>query len=459
MQLNSTIGARYSAATGGWPVNLSKEAQQKIKQDPAGFMYSLVKQQYSMYKKEIAHWIAARQEFENIFNPQRIQYLQLCRDVMTDSFIFGQVRNRIDRVLNKPFRIVSATGEELPLKKKFFKKKWFYDYAQLAMQAKFYGHTLIYFNEIQGGQIKKVDHVWRDHVIPEKKIIVKMIYDLDGVDYTQNPLAAFCIGVGNDHDLGLFEKAIPLYILKKHSWQSWDQFEEMFGIPIRIAKTASQDKRVLGVIEDWLRDLGSAAYGMFPADTELEIKESTRSDAYQVFEQKRVACNEELAILFNGQFETSSKSGSRAKAESVINNTQTEITNSDLRDLYHLTNDELIPRMAAMGGYDIAEDDEFEWDNTEVLLAKDRVLVYKSISDMGFELDQKDVEKSFGVVITGKKAPVSLFGATPDPDKEEKEPDPEDPKKKDPEKDPNDPANKLINMHKQIIKLYALQKV
>jgi len=73
---------------------------------------------------------------------------------------------------------------------------------------------------------------------------------------------------------------------QKHSWQNWDEFEEMFGIPMRTAKTASTDKRVLDEIDKWLQDFGSSNYARLPQDVEFEIKESTSRDAFNVFNEK-----------------------------------------------------------------------------------------------------------------------------------------------------------------------------
>lgn len=386
---------------------LSKELQKQIKDDPTGFMVNIVKQQFSLYKKEIEHWQMARALAKQTYLPRRTILYQLYEDIMTDPFIYGQWQNRANRITNKNFKVVGFTDRKENLNKtNLFKKAWFYDFLTYALESRREGYSLPYVSKLIGTEIKAIELAYREHVLPEAGQIIFSQGDVDGPSFLDGDISKYCVGVGKPKDLGLLEKIAPLYILKKHSWQSWDQFEEMFGMPIRIAKTASQDKRVQAMINEWLQDLGSAGHAVFPAGTELDIKESTRSDAFAVFENKRKACNEEIAIIINGQFETSNNSGSKAKTKSVVESTQDEITDDDLRFLYYVINDQLIPMMQGLG-YDINADDwDFEWDSTVELKPLEKIQIYKNINDMGFQLDQNDVATTFGVKITGVKAPV-----------------------------------------------------
>src|SRR5690606_5264683 len=114
----------------------------------------------------------------------------------------------------------------------------------------------------------EIDIVDRKHVIPELNGFLPDLTKDNVTSYLVPPFVDYCFPTGRSGWLGLLDAAAPLYILRKHSWANWDQFEEMFGIPIRIAKTASQDKKVRAQISSWLKDLGSAAHAVFPQDTE-----------------------------------------------------------------------------------------------------------------------------------------------------------------------------------------------
>ena len=374
-----------------------------LKEDPAGFMVSIIKSQHSEYKIEINNWLAARAAALNTDRPRRKLWYEICDKVMTDAIVISEVNKRLDRCLNKNFKINDfSSKKENPEKTDLFTKSWFYDWMKYALESKIYGFSLPYIKSIVDGAIGEIGLVDRKHVIPELK---GFLPDLSGDkvnDYTTPPFNQYCTPVGKAGNLGLMDAIIPLYILKKHSWANWDQFEEMFGIPIRIAKTASTDPKVKAAITAYLKDMGSANYALFPQDTTLEIIENKSTDAFKVFNEKRKAANEEICILINSQFETGNQTGSRAKTESVISNTQDETTKSDLRFLYFEVNDKLMPIMAGVGYPINPMQDVFHWNIPEDL--EEKLKVFQGVNSMGFELDPVQVEEIFNVKILGKKA-------------------------------------------------------
>lgn len=387
-----------------------------IKQDPARIMVQLMRMQKSMYSKEINTWRMARQEAEDVNNPRRILITELYEDIILDPFIYGQVYNqRILRISNKKFKIVDDKGETNEEVTQLLRRAWFKKFIKHSMESIMYGYSLMYVKSIENALIKDIDLVYREHVSPEKGVFYLNPYDSTGLDFNKPPYVNYCIGVGETNDLGLLNKAAPLYILKKHSWANWDEFEEIFGIPIRWAKTASQDKKVQAEIENWLKDMGSAAYGLFPSDTEFEIRESTRPDAFQVFNEKRKAANEELSILFNGQTMTTTNGSSRSQAE-VHERSHQEISLDDEEFVLHVVNDSLFPLLRKLG-YPIADGYRFEWDKSIELSPKEKIEIYKGVSDLGFKLDQQEVENAFGVKIVGEKEiapPKELGGSKPE---------------------------------------------
>lgn len=399
----------FKSADFSQPQNKGKTNSGSYKDDPAGFMVSIIKAQHSEYKIEINNWLSAREEALNILRPRRQPWIEMCDKIMTDATVLAEVNKRIDRVLNKEFKITEFSNKkENPDKTDLFNKEWFYDWQRFELESIFYGHSLPYIKKIQDGLITEVDIVDRKHIIPE---LHSFLPDLNGVqliDYTVPPFSQYSTPVGKNWKLGLFDAIAPLYILKKHSWANWDQFEEMFGVPIRIAKTASTDPKVKAAITAWLKDMGSANFGLFPKDAEMEIIESKQTDAFKVFNEKRKAANEEICTLINSQAEGSSDKGSRAKTESMITNTQDETTKADLRFIYFQVNDKLMFVLQGIGYPIDAVSDIFQWNIPDNL--QEKLTVFKGVNDMGFELDPTQVEEVFNVKILGKKETSSPSG-------------------------------------------------
>lgn len=383
-----------------------KPTKEELKKDPGLVMANIVKQQRTLYSKNMSDWIAARAQAENPIYPMRTLLYDIYEDAILDNFIHGLIYNhRVLPIKNKVFNIKNKADKADPIKTAFFKKGWFMDLRTWYMEAKAaYGFSLPYMEEMEfdgkTSWIKKLTLLERKNVHPQSHIIAKYQTDLEGLDYTTDPIYKYVLPCGDSDDLGLLNKAVPMYILKKHGWQNWDEFGELFGMPIRTVKTASQDPRVISEIEGWLKDMSTAAYGIFPDSTELDIKESKHTDAYKVFAEIIKMANEELAILFCGQTMTTMDGSSRSQAE-VHQAVQDEITKDDEESFKTWVNEFLIPLLRDKHNYPFDDGDYFEWYQAEDLQAL--LKLYIGINNMGFQLDAADVTEKFGVKITGIK--------------------------------------------------------
>ena len=64
-----------------------------------------------------------------------------------------------------------------------------------------------------------------------------------GIDYRQPPFSDWLIEAGRPDDLGLYLKAASQTIPKKNLLAFWATFGEIFGLPMRIARTTSRDQK------------------------------------------------------------------------------------------------------------------------------------------------------------------------------------------------------------------------
>lgn len=366
---------------------------------------SLMRLQMSLFRKEMDYFLSARMIALNTVLPNRYQLLQLYRDIELDLFIKGQANQRINRVKNRKFKIVNKkTGEIDDEKTKLLNKKFYKEFVRYAMEAKFWGFSLIYFTQDANGN-PVTNLTWREHVLPDRNCILINPMDTTGIDFLNDArVKNFVIPVGDPKSLGLYENVAIAYFMRKHSWSNWDEFEELFGIPIRYLTTASTDKKVLDQLEMYMQTMGSANYGIFPQDSKLEVKEGRTQDAHQVFNEKRKAANEEIAFLINGHSEQSNDKGSRGKSETIIANTQAEITEDDKSDIADLINEYLLPKLANLFGMPFTEDDEFQWNDTQKLSPKEQAEIYKTVYDMGYEIDEESIEEALSVQIVGRRS-------------------------------------------------------
>lgn len=368
-------------------------------------LMEIIKNQNTAYVKEIKHLKMARFQAMNPEMPRRKMLIEFYDEILqNESFAFGRSNTRTLRISNKDFVIENNKEADLE-KTKLLQKRWFTDLIKMIHESIYYGYSLPFIDKLDDeGMVLSVDMVYRDHIIPEKCEILKRIEDPNGIDFTRGDYALWSFFVNHKHSLGLLNKIAHLYIFKKHSWQNWDEFEEKFGIPMRIAKTASTDKRVLREIDKWMTNLGSAGQARFPQDTELEIKESKTTDSWNVFNEKRKACNEEIATVFDGHFETAKDTGSRAKAGSIIESTQNLITADDAKFVKNVINDQVLPLLINLG-YPFSEDDVFEWNENTKLDPKDRLAIYQGVQKLGYKPSKETLETEFDIVLEDAKDP------------------------------------------------------
>lgn len=365
-------------------------------------MVDAIKRQRTLYNKEIKDWKMARAVALDPITPRRKPLIDIMEEVLDDPFIFGRSETRKLRISNKGVAIVDK-NEEIDLEKtKLLQKLWFNNFIKYALDSIYFSYTLMYPKELdENGFIKTMSYVYRDHIVPETTELLINPYDLNGENFTEGEMKRWTLWINHEHSIGLLNKAIPLWIFKKHSWQNWDEFEEMFGIPMRTAKVASTDPRVKREVDKWLKDLGSAGWARFPEGVEIDIKESNSRDSFNVFNEKRKACNEELANLFDGNSETAKDTGSRAKTGEIINGTQKLIALDDETFIMFLINDDLLPWLRDLG-YPFEETDTCIWNDNEQLSPKERLDIFKGVRDLGYKIKKEQIEKELDVEIVGE---------------------------------------------------------
>ncbi len=186
----------------------------------------------------------------------------------------------------------------------------------------------------------------------------------------------------------------------------------------QVLKTSSQDPRVIAEIEDWAKQMGTSAYGVFPSDTEIEIKENSKTDAFRVFYEMIKTANEGLAVLFSGQTMTSMDGSSRSQAE-VHQDVAFEIRKDDENFLQYEISD-LLELLRTKHNYPFEEGDRFEWDVPEDV--KGLLEVFKAVNEMGFQLDPEEISNRLGVKILGLKPNPAAAPPTDEDKGKKKEP-------------------------------------
>ena len=309
--------------------------------------------------------------------------------------------------MQKPFTLTGKSGKEDDKARVIFEREWFMDFLDLALDAPYWGHSLIQFGNIitDNGVMSfdGVELVPRKHVVPEYGVIVREAGDdwKNGIPYRQGDIAAWCIEVGKPRDLGLLLKCAPQSLSKKNMLAYWDTFGEIFGMPIRIAKTISQDKKDHAAIEQMLADMGAASWGLFPEGTEIDIKESSRGDAYNVYDKRIDRCNSEISKGILNQTMTIDSGSSLSQSETHLEVFE-NVCRADATRIKYLVNGRLIPLMIRHGFP--LRGVAFDWDEAANYTPAEQREIERMLLQGGYDVDPKYFSDKYKIPITGKQS-------------------------------------------------------
>lgn len=372
-------------------------------------LIELNQQTESLTKKDLANWRSAWQQAINFENPKRAELYRVYTDTLIDLHLTGCISQRKGKTLQKPFILTDKNGKEDDKARKIFEREWFYNLLDLALDSRYWGHSLIQFGDIikEGDTMSfaNVELVPRRHVVQEYGVITPDAGDdwQNGISYREGEIANWCIEVGNPYDLGLLLKCAPQSLSKKNMLAYWDTFGEIFGMPIRVAKTMSQDKKDISRIEAMLADMGAAAWGLFPDGTDIEIKESSRGDAYNVYDKRIDRCNSEISKGVLGQTMTIDNGSSLSQSETHLEVFE-NLCRADATMLKYTINDRLIPLMIKHGFP--VQGVTFDWDEAASYTPSEQREMERVLLQY-YDVDPQYFRDKYKIEITGVKQPAA----------------------------------------------------
>lgn len=216
-----------------------------------------------------------------------------------------------------------------------------------------------------------------------------------GIDYHAEPFASWLIEAGRPDNLGLYLKAAQHTIPQKNMLAFWDTFGEIFGMPMRVAKTASRDPSVISSLNDMLLKAGASQTAVMPIDTEVEFIESTRGDAYNVYNQRIDRANSELSKLIIGQTMTIEDGSSLSQSQTHLQVFQ-NLVEEDADMLRDVVNNQLLPRMQRHGFP--LQGLRFEWDESVDYTPEQQVAYETMVADR-YEVDPQYFAEKYSMPV------------------------------------------------------------
>lgn len=368
----------------------------------------------ALTRRDLGDWRKAWQLAINVDSPNRQHLYDIYRDVDVDLHLSGCIQQREGFVMARSFKLVNEKDQEDEEAAKYFNTPWFKQLMKHALDANYWGHSLIELGnpitDINGRMTYDgVVLIPRKHVIPEyHRVIIDLGQDWHtGIDYHEAPLSDWYVEVGQPDSLGLFLKAATQTIPKKNALAFWDTFAEIFGMPMRIARTNTRDDKERKRMEKMMSDMGTEGWGIFQEGTEIEVVESSKGDAFNVYDKRIDRANSELSKLIIGQTMTIEDGSSLSQSETHLEVFQ-NLVEADCDMLRDIINNQLIPRMIKHGFP--LKGIHFDWDYS-VDYTPEQQVAYETMVLNEYEVDPAYFKEKYNIPVGERRqqpAPVGF---------------------------------------------------
>ena len=361
----------------------------------------------ALTRKDLQDWRSAWQMAINVDNPNRARLYDLYRDVDVDLHLSGCVGQRTGFVLARSFKLEKADGTADEEAVKLFDAPWFKQFITQALSNIYWGYTLIELGDVIVNEDGKRMYtetkiIPRKHVLPEFGVVVRQVGEdaKTGVDYRADNLRDWYIEVGSADDLGLYLKAATQTIPKKNALGFWDTFSEIFGMPMRIAKTTTRDDKERAKMEKMMEGMGAALWAVVQEGTEIEVVENSRGDAYNVYDRRIDRANSELSKLILQQTMTIEDGSSLSQSQTHLEVFK-NLIEQDCDMLRDIINNRLLPRMV-LHGFPV-QGLSFEWDYS-VDYTPEQQIAYEQMVLNNYEVDGSYFEEKYGMPVGERRS-------------------------------------------------------
>ena len=179
---------------------------------------------------------------------------------------------------------------------------------------------------------------------------------------------------------------------------------------MRVARTNTTDEAERRRIEGSLDRMGAAFWALFPEGTDIEIKESSRGDAYNVYDKRVDRCNSELSKGTLMQTMTIDSGSSLSQSETHLEIFE-DVVKADAKMVANVVNDKLLPLMARHGFP--VQGLTFQWDDAASFSPAERREEERLLLEY-YEIDPQYFVDNYNIPITGvrqaKTQPDAFFG-------------------------------------------------
>lgn len=366
------------------------------KPTPKALSSTIVPIQLQRIRQNTLTWRDAIVEATYAYYPYRVKMQQMFADTKDNGHVSACVERRKDLTLLRKFEFVNSAGTldatamdvfTINVKNKTQVVGWFNEFLSHALDALFYGYSLIELGSVVDNRFPDISTVRRWNISPDRKQVTTFPYQPHGFKFEEEPFSYWHVWVDTPNELGesncgngLYYKIALYEIFMRNNIAYNADFIELYAQPYRLGKTTKTEEGERAELAAALQQMGSNGWAIIDPTDEISFLETalggTGYQSYDNFE-KRLEATISKVILGHADAVSStpgklgSDKGEESPAQSAMEDKQTK----DGAFIENVVNDKLLPRLRALG-FLIPDDVRMTFKNdTEVLQTADKLAV------------------------------------------------------------------------------------
>jgi len=294
-------------------------------------------------------------------------------DTILSGHTLACINRRKNLTLLKEWEIVNINEEPQDDLKKLLNKKWFQFALEYALDAQFYGYSLIALGDLENDGFPQLQPIRRWNVSPDRLNVAQFIYSLSGVHFLEEPYSDWHLWVTTPGQIGVSNVGygllynVALYeIMCRNLIGNNADASEMYGMPIRVGTTNKTEGEERDTFEQALANMGSAGYILKDALDEVQLIESSiAGQGFKIYGDFEKRLETKISKLILGHADAMDSvpgklgnQGELSPAQQAID----DVMQIDSLFLEEFVNNNLFPKLRNLG-FVIPEDVTFRFAN------------------------------------------------------------------------------------------------
>lgn len=376
--------------------------------------------QLQRLRHDVQMWRDAVKEAEQAWYPHRVRMQRMYIDTILNGHTLSCINRRKDLTLLREFCFKNDAGVENEDLKKLFNKRWFTQFLEYALDAQYYGYTLVTLGDLVNDNFPELSIVRRFNISPDRLNVTSYVYSLSGAQFLEEPYVNWHVWIPTPTDIGisnvgyglLYDVAVYEILCRNLLGQNADA-AELYGMPVRVGKTTKTEEDERRNFEAALANMGSAGYILMDAIDEIELIESKgNGQGFKIYPDFEKRLEQKISKIILGHADAMDsvpgKLGATDGEKAAAAQAMRDKMQKDGVFLEDVVNDILAPKLIALGFKDAEQLLEYKFcfsnneEIKEIRAFEDEAnlktaQIAQTMKNAGLKMDAKYFEERTGI--------------------------------------------------------------